>query len=256
MTGTAPDRAAEAPWPAGYRPVGPSEVEHFRARGWLVLEDAVPAADLEVLRGHCLRVEREPELAFDASKLPTPAGQPAADPSVHSTLSIMWPRWREAAVHAWAARATALLMGRPTELWFDQVLFKPPGGGAGTPWHQDDPHMGASAYDLLVSCWLALDDVGPDMGCLEVLDRAHDRGVLPDLLAPPEARGGAPWTPDPARVVPCPVRRGGVVFHHGKTPHMTRRNGSGRWRRTWIQHFTLAGAPRPTEARHAAHAPA
>ena len=41
----------------------------------------------------------------------------------------------------------------------------------------------------------------------------------------------------------CPISKGDVTFHHGKTPHMTPPNRSPRWRRAVTQHMRVAGSP-------------
>ena len=46
-------------------------------------------------------------------------------------------------------------------------------------------------------------------------------------------------TPDEARAVACPLRVGGVTFHHSKTPHMTTANESTEWRRILTQHLRV-----------------
>ena len=48
--------------------------------------------------------------------------------------------------------------------------------------------------------------------------------------------------PDESRAVVCPLRKGGVTFHHSKTPHMTNANTSDTWRRALTQHLRVVGS--------------
>ena len=48
--------------------------------------------------------------------------------------------------------------------------------------------------------------------------------------------------PDDSRRVVCPLRKGGVTFHHSKTPHMTNANESTEWRRILTQHLRAVGS--------------
>lgn len=203
--------------------------------------------DLARLRERSQRVIDEPEgLAFDPSTQEPLQGQPPYEPALNSTLELVWIDWREAPFHAWTTRSLAALAGREVQYWYNQLLFKPPRVGATTHWHQDDAYMGTGTTDLLLSCWLAIDDVDADMGCMEFFDRGHRDGIVPDLLPSDSSYGREDWDVDPARIVRCPLRAGGVTFHHGKTPHRTGGNTSDRWRKVAIQRFTIAGVERPT----------
>ena len=82
---------------------------------------------------------------------------------------------------------------------------------------------------------------------MQFLDRSHTGGVIPALADCGESYGLADWDPPAGRrVVTCPLRAGGVTFHHGLTPHRAFANTSDRWRQVIIQRFTVKGLPRPT----------
>jgi ectoine hydroxylase-related dioxygenase (phytanoyl-CoA dioxygenase family) len=100
-----------------------------------------------------------------------------------------------------------------------------------------------------VTAWLALDDVDEANGCLRYIDGSHRGPILASrrLAARPHD-----MTPDPAlidlsRESLAPVKKGGVVFHHGNTLHASGPNTSARWRRAYSTHWLTAGTTCETD---------
>ena len=102
------------------------------------------------------------------------------------------------------------------------------------PWHQDsgyfEPHCDD---DLIVTVWLPLVDATPENGCLQVMPRVHDQGVLRHWTNGPNGYlviddGDLPSAFDPVTV---PVPLGGVLFMGNLTPHCSTENTSDvvRW---------------------------
>ncbi len=133
---------------------------------------------------------------------------------------------------------------------FDQLLYKPPGHPAVTPWHQDLAYLhvpftraGARARMNVLQFWLALDDVDVENGCMQFLP-----GHSLDSLLPHEVAGGAADAPDRLlaiidadaclpldTVVAVPLAAGGCTAHAPGTPHFSSANRShARRRRAYI----------------------
>lgn len=102
-------------------------------------------------------------------------------------------------------------------LWHDQTLIKPPWGDA-TGWHLDTPafsftHPGTSTF------WIALVDTDLRNGCMHYIAGSHKLRLM--------TTGN--WRLDGLRLlnpdwefadpVPCPVRAGGLIVHHGWVAH-------------------------------------
>jgi hypothetical protein len=150
----------------------PTEADRafYQDHGWFRVEDAIaPEAISDLVeRTRCV-IERPSELAFDPSTLDVGEGGKPCDPVLVGTLDMIWLDWKQSAFHQWTARFAAALAGRELDFWYNQLLFKPPHVGAVTHWHQDEACLGATE-DLLISCWLALEDVTPESGCMEFFD--------------------------------------------------------------------------------------
>jgi ectoine hydroxylase-related dioxygenase (phytanoyl-CoA dioxygenase family) len=219
------------------------QVAFFREHGWLVVEDAVPAAEIAELDTRCgVILEKKEKLAFDWAWR---KGRTLAEREfriVQGMPSLVWPQIASAPFRVWALAFGAALLGRPVEFWYDQYLAKPPRDGASTPWHQDEGYWGRNLDERGVTCWLPLQDVDARNGCMHFIDRGHKGGVLEHRKLPELQSDLLACEPDVARCVPCPIRAGSVTFHHGKTPHMTPANRSDGWRKAVTTHMRVAGS--------------
>lgn len=142
-------------------------------------------------------------------------------------------------------QAVMQLMGTDTlRVWHDQVQYKPPKVGGPTDWHQDHPYWPVIQPADLVSAWVALEDADVENGCMWMVPGSHkwgphkggtigtnpdDFSPLPDKsLLPPDAR---------IELVPCPVKKGEVMFHHCLTWHGSPPNRSDRGRPAIAVHY-------------------
>ena len=132
------------------------------------------------------------------------------------------------AFRTWAVEFASALMGRPLEFWYDQFLAKPPGKSAPTRWHQDEGYWGRNLDDRGITCWMPLHDVDVTNGCMHFIDGGHRDGVLEHRHGRACRATSCTARPTKPRAVACPLRVGGVTFHHSKTPHMTNANASDR----------------------------
>lgn len=139
----------------------------------------------------------------------------------------------------------AQLMNTDTlRVWHDQVQYKPPRIGGPTDWHQDHPYWPIIQPADLVSAWMALDDADVENGCMWMVPGSqkwgpHKGGTigtdpenftpLPDMsLVPAGAK---------IELIPCPVKKGEVMFHHCLTWHGSPPNRSERGRPGIAVHY-------------------
>lgn len=134
------------------------------------------------------------------------------------------------------------LIGPGVSVYFSQIFFKPPEGGGPKPAHQDNFYFGPNDTEGVVTAWIALDDATLENGCLY-----FGEGTQHGPVYPHEAPADEPFNLQlPADIlarqpmVPAPVMRGGVSFHHGNTFHQSGPNHSTRWRRACALHYVNA----------------
>jgi len=220
-----------------------ADVTFFEEHGWIAVPDAVDVADLAGLEAACeVILERKESMAFDwAWEAGTPKEERAFK-IVQSSPTLFFPELNQAPFRTWAVAFASALMRRPLEFWYDQFLAKPPGKSVPTRWHQDEGYWGRNLDDSGITCWMPLHDVDVTNGCMHFIDGGHRDGVLEHAAVPGVQSDLLTCAPDEARAVACPLRVGGVTFHHSKTPHMTNANESTEWRRILTQHLRAVGS--------------
>ena len=216
-----------------------AQIAEFRRRGWLALPDALPPELVDALAARCEALHTKPGLAMTWAGR-DPQDRPG-DYVLQSMLEMVWLDWQQAPFAVWTREFASALLGGPAWLWYNQLLDKPPEVGAATWWHQDGASLGPGVGERLVSCWLGLDAVDQDSGCMQFADSSH-HGVIGHQFLSDEDCGRGACVVDPALVVTVPLPKGGLSFHHGLTPHAAGANRSSRWRSVLIQRF-LVGPP-------------
>jgi phytanoyl-CoA hydroxylase len=148
--------------------------------------------------------------------------------------------FRKVVTHHQVATAIAQLTNA-TELrvWHDQIQYKPAQVGGVNMWHQDAPYWPILAPMTEVSAWIALDDVDIDNGCMSMVPGSHLWGNNIDFLHTLKSYDAMPheFEGHKIEVVPCPVKKGEVHFHHALTWHGSHANTSGRPRRAIAIHY-------------------
>lgn len=154
------------------------------------------------------------------------------------------PRTRALATHPRLLQVVSILLGgREPELYADQALSKPPRIGREKPWHQDLAFFDFDPSQVpVVGVWIALDPVGTDNGCMQLLPGRHREGPIPHFqrrdfqICDTDILG--------KRSVAVPLEPGGLLFFDGLLPHGTPHNTSSRRRRALQFHYVPAGSPR------------
>ncbi|MCK0157046.1 phytanoyl-CoA dioxygenase family protein [Cellulophaga sp. F20128] len=133
-------------------------------------------------------------------------------------------------VERWAKE----LLGEDMELDFDMMINKAPKNNTATPWHQDAAYWIAMPDKRSVSCWIALDEVFEENGCMWFISR-EDQQVLPHKNLP---NGGALYCEtETSTAQSVPLHPGGCTFHDGFTLHFSQGNSTETQRRALILNF-------------------
>lgn len=118
-------------------------------------------------------------------------------------------------------------------LWHDHSLIKMPHTNQPSPWHQDWVYWPMNQTGAL-SCWLALDDVDEQNGCLSFIPRSYQWGVYPGIsLGNPQPllKMAEPEHPGALKPVSMKMKAGSCTFHDGLTFHYAPGNKTERARR-------------------------
>ncbi|WP_293451509.1 phytanoyl-CoA dioxygenase family protein [Phenylobacterium sp.] len=221
----------------------PDQVAFFQRHGWLVVQDAIPQADLDLIETHCQRLIDEKEsLAYDWAWDARESKDERTFRIIQSRPHFVWPEIEDQPFRKWLAMFGSGLMNLQMEFWYDQFLGKPPGKSVPTYWHQDEGYWGRNLDDKGITCWIPLHDVDATNGCMHFIDGGHRQGVLTHHLVDGVQSDLLTCEVDEADMVVCPLSRGDVTFHHSKTPHMTTANTGDAYRKALANHMQAVGA--------------
>ncbi len=149
------------------------------------------------------------------------------------------------------AQALAELMGwSGTRIMQDNVIWKPPGAKS-LGYHQDNAYLHWFKPGTICTVWIALDDIEPENGTMELVRGSHQWGTSPpegEFHAPEDYR--APMMKQAGKLGKSPdilyvaVNRGCGSIHHGDTWHGSGPNLGQSPRRSLVIHAM------PAEARY------
>lgn len=143
--------------------------------------------------------------------------------------------------------AATLLQTDCVRIWHDQALYKEPGGRK-TDAHLDYPFWPVTETDL-ISVWIPLQDVQPGGGMMSYVKGSHRIGYT-EFVDIGQLHGGEAFNllaePQIAELplVPVPVRRGSLVFHHACTIHTADANTTDEIRRVFTMVYMADGCHR------------
>jgi ectoine hydroxylase-related dioxygenase (phytanoyl-CoA dioxygenase family) len=221
--------------------VTPEQMEHFRDKGWVVVEGVFDTDTVDKIAAIATAVIEEDLKQPEVSAM---AGQRLESGEI-IPRKIMDPFFKHYAFQEFVLneRFKSVIeefIGDTPLLLTDQVFMKPPHHGGPKPYHQDDFYFQCFPVDHVITAWIALDDVDEENACLRYISGSHKKGIIPHYpqsvaeshnLIPPDDRI------DMNNEELAPVHKGGVVFHHSQTLHSSHRNNSDRWRRAYATHW-------------------
>lgn len=234
--------------PAGYmqRPLGPEARAFFQENGFLVIEDALSASEIEALREETAAIARGDRADLRGA----PAGEFASEEElVRSVLCIHFPHkisplMADMLAHPSAVEALTTVIG-PNVKCMQSMLFVKAAGKPGQAWHQDEIYIPTRDRSLCGG-WYALDDATVENGCLWVIPGSQKQGILYFQEWHGDRRFDCSWearrfpyTNDDA--VPVEVKAGSLVLFNGYLLHRSLPNyAPSGFRRALVNHYMSA----------------
>ncbi|SHI59000.1 Phytanoyl-CoA dioxygenase (PhyH) [Arenibacter nanhaiticus] len=127
------------------------------------------------------------------------------------------------------------MLGADMALDFDMMINKAPHTNTPTPWHQDAAYWIDMPDKRSASCWIALDEVFEENGCMWFVPKEEGNTILPHKNLP---NGGALYCEtDTTQAKSIPLHPGGCTFHDGYTLHFSKGNTTNTQRRALILNF-------------------
>lgn len=230
--------------------------EDFIQRGFFTLPEIASPDEVPLIKAELMRLMQARAGIAEGALLDlvSPDGEPSVSPAMFnpSNYSALLRRTKHRERCLEVARA---ILGPDAKQSFEQMIYKPEGVGAATPWHQDDAFINNPDYEIpQISIWMPLQDVNEENGCMRYVAGSHLGPLLMHSTpgGDPDARLEAVLDGTPnATYVPLPA--GGAVIHHSRTLHGAGENRSGRERLAYVLAFDGTPKRRETPITHPWH---
>lgn len=214
-----------------------ADVQQYYNEGYCLLENAITPAQLDLLRRNCDRSIELIHDAFDRLGVEEKGIDRRGARYFPNHPSLRLPEVYDF-VHSEAMQdATRKILGPDVYVFHEQYVVKMAASDSTFAWHQDSGYVGRE-HDPYLSCWVALDDVGPDNGPVHLLpfSRYPKSYEIIEHWNQPSAKGGNEKVgyegDDPGEQITCPA--GSIAFFSSRTLHSSGANTSDRIRRVYL----------------------
>lgn len=225
-----------------------AQLARFERDGFVVVDKVLSSGEIANAIAAMERIYRG---EYSGDRRPPPLRKPV--PTFGNESSVHWilnarvldqAVWELSTSRELGEMAASLLRARSVSIVEDQLLNKPP-LGLPVNMHQDRAYWPFSRSDQMVSCWIALVDMTPDLGPPEFVPGSQ-RWQLADrpkeLIRGNEADWmGALESVRPQgqeiEVVSALMPAGGAVFFHSLTFHGSRQNRTPQPRKAMSLHW-------------------
>ena len=135
--------------------------------------------------------------------------------------------------------ACQLLGNKAVRFWHDQLFYKPAHHGGVVAWHQDYSYWTRTTPMQHLTCWVSLDDVSKENGCVYYIPKSHKWKLLdmPNLTGDMDGLNkflDENQQKEFENKVAIEMPKGFGTFHHPLMVHGSYENSSSRPRRAFV----------------------
>ena len=244
----------------GFAAVTDAHVAQFHAQGFLVVENAFSAQEVqdgldglyrllsgEVAEFDGIHYERA-SAGMAVEELPPQQKQDYVRKFMHFVDYDH--RLHDLAHHPQLLTLVQRLIGDSPVLFQDMALLKPPRMGREKPWHQDHAYFRIDLEAKVVGCWLALDEATVENGCMVIAPGSHLQGPVVHFQR-------RDWQicdtdVDNSGALAVPLKPGGLLIFQSLLHHGTPPNRTAQRRRALQFHYRQQRAPLTSQEKRLA----
>src|SRR5438067_6590907 len=209
-------------------------VARFQDAGYFVTEPMFSASELDAVSAEFDRIWNEEiaaaEASGDASRLEYARTRPFIGQA--HTRSAPLADFVKSPIYL---EACARLIGPDADLYYNQIVIKPPERGKHFGWHQDSGYTTTEPLEY-VTCWTAISRTFIENGCIWVLPGSHRNGVR-DHARNEQNRSIDAAVQDESAAVPVEMAPGQVAIFSSLLLHKSGPNTSGEIRRAYVPQY-------------------
>jgi ectoine hydroxylase-related dioxygenase (phytanoyl-CoA dioxygenase family) len=215
-----------------------AQERQYRDEGYCVLEDVIPPAHLELLRGQCQRFIDKMDADMDAAGTDVMGINHRGKRYFVSNCFREEPRLREFLFSDLMAEVCRQTLGNDAYLFWEQYVVKGAGGGMKFSWHQDSGYVGYPDHKPYLTCWCALDDMTIENGTVRILpfSRVGIRTWVKHVKEEGSNDEVGYFGSDPG--IPVIVPAGSIALFTSVSFHTSGANTSGRMRRAYLAQYS------------------
>ena len=224
----------------------------YHEQGWCVLERAIPAPLLELLRDNCQAAIAATDREFDRQGTDVLGINHRGKRYFSCHPSLTQPGLWQFIRSPLMTGICRDLLGPDAFVFWEQYVVKMAESNMRFAWHQDGTYVEHSApgtvFAPYLTAWCALDDMSAANGTIDVLPypRAGGRDLWPYRVEDGSNDLVAYDGPDPG--IPVVVPAGSIALFSSHTLHRSGANTTGRARRSYLIQYSEAVVVRPDGA--------
>lgn len=217
--------------------VSDERCRQYHEHGWMVLERAIPAGDLALLRKECEEVMASVDVEIAAGRGDRHGLSVPGSRYFISEVAGSRPRLREFLASPVMREICRATLGEPAYFFLDQFVVKAAEKGGRFSWHQDSGFI-PFPHRPYVTCWCALDDISEENGTIYILpyERAGTRDRIEHVKDPESNDMVGYHDGDPGDPVIAPA--GTIAVFSSTTLHRSGPNRTDRMRRVYLAQYS------------------
>jgi len=220
--------------------ISEAQKQQYREEGYFILENALPEAQLEMLRTECDLAVANIDAEMERQGVEVQGINIRGNRYFIAQPSLSRPALREVALGEVMAEICRATLGDNAILGWEQFVVKGAETGMKFSWHQDAGYahsMGQQDIKPGVSCWCALDDMSEENGTVYILpySRAGGGQLVPHVRDEEINDLVGYFGDDPG--IPVLVPAGSIAIFSGFTFHRSGFNTTNKMRRVYLPQF-------------------
>lgn len=213
------------------------QAEQYRTEGWFVLENALDAEQLALLRSGARHAVEKADAAMDAAGVDRLGINAKGKRYFSNMIYKDLPELRGFLFGATMAGVCRATLGEQAYLFWEQYVIKAADLDTSFSWHQDSGYVHEN-HEPYLTCWIPLDDVTEENGTISVLpySRSGIRSYVRHIRDPRTNDKVCYFGSDPG--LPVIAKAGSIVVFSSTVIHRSGPNRTDRLRRAYIAQYS------------------